>query len=206
VAFIDLFAVSKNYDIKQIFTGMDFHLAEGERVAIVGQNGCGKSTLLRHLTGLKSPAAGNIIIRGTDFWESSSKERIQLMQRSGVLYQSGALWSSMSIGENVALPLRQFTTLSHHDIAELVEIKLALEKSRHSITDSLITEIEDRNKKQLILSAGSTLFNNDDMKIITGSARPVSKGTTNDIASISGRFVNIPYLFVAYLSVVMIQK
>ena len=62
MAFIDLFAVAKNYDVKQIFSGMDFHLAEGERVAIVGQNGCGKSTLMKIALGTEEPDDGKRVI------------------------------------------------------------------------------------------------------------------------------------------------
>ncbi len=103
-----------------------FSVIKGSILTIMGESGCGKSTLLRHLTGLKSPAAGNIFFSGTDFWHCSHKTQVQLLQRCGVLYQSGALWSSMSIGENIALPLRQFTKLSQDEIHDLVELKLAL--------------------------------------------------------------------------------
>jgi len=106
--------------------GLTFSVKKGSIFTIMGESGCGKSTLLRHLTGLKSPAAGNVLFSGTDFWLSSHKTQIELLQRCGVLYQSGALWSSMSIGENIALPLYQFTKLSRDEIHELVELKLAL--------------------------------------------------------------------------------
>lgn len=105
---------------------LSFSINPGSIFTIMGESGCGKSTLLRHLTGLNSPAAGDIYYRGINFWESSEKKRVQLMQQSGVLYQSGALWSSMTIAENVALPLQQFTELPAKLIREIVEIKLAL--------------------------------------------------------------------------------
>ena len=105
---------------------LNFSIEEGSIFTIMGESGCGKSTLLRHLTGLKRPATGSIHYSGSNFWESSKKERVRFMQQSGVLYQSGALWSSMTIGENVALPLQQFTKLSARVIGEIVEFKLAL--------------------------------------------------------------------------------
>lgn len=135
---------------------LTFSIAKGSIFTIMGESGCGKSTLLKHLTGLKPPAAGNIMIKGSDFWESSAKERIQLMQRSGVLYQSGALWSSMSIGENVALPLRQFTKLSDHDIVELVEIKLALVGLK-GFADFLPSEISGGMRKRAGLARAIAL-------------------------------------------------
>ncbi len=105
---------------------LTFSVKKGSIFAIMGESGCGKSTLLRHLTGLKRPAAGDIYFSDKNFWQSSKKSRVQRMQKCGVLYQSGALWSSMTIGENIALPLQQFTSLSPKLIAEIVELKLAL--------------------------------------------------------------------------------
>ncbi len=105
---------------------LSFTIRKGSIFTIMGESGCGKSTLLRHLTGLKRPAAGDIVYNGINFWKQPLKKRVQLMQKSGVLYQSGALWSSMTIGENVALPLQQFTDLTEDLIREIVEIKLAL--------------------------------------------------------------------------------
>jgi phospholipid/cholesterol/gamma-HCH transport system ATP-binding protein len=105
---------------------LSFSISKGSIFTIMGESGCGKSTLLRHLTGLKRPAAGDIYYHNINFWESSEKKRVQLMQQCGVLYQSGALFSSMTIGENIALPLQQFTDLSPKLISEIVGIKLAL--------------------------------------------------------------------------------
>jgi len=105
---------------------LTFSIKKGAIFTIMGGSGCGKSTLLRHLTGLKRPAEGDIFFSGENFWKSSHQSRVQRMQRCGVLYQSGALWSSMTVGENVALPLQQFTDLSPKLIAEIVELKLAL--------------------------------------------------------------------------------
>jgi phospholipid/cholesterol/gamma-HCH transport system ATP-binding protein len=105
---------------------LTFNVQQGSIFTIMGESGCGKSTLLRVLTGLKGPAAGTVHYSDMNFWESSEKERVQRMQHCGVLYQSGALWSTMTIGENIALPLQQFTKLSPPLIQEIVELKLAL--------------------------------------------------------------------------------
>ena len=105
---------------------LTFSVKQGSIFAIMGESGCGKSTLLRILTGLKRPTAGTVFYSEMNFWESSSKKRVQRMQHCGVLYQSGALWSSMTIGENIALPLQQFTKLSQQLIQEIVDVKLAL--------------------------------------------------------------------------------
>ena len=105
---------------------LDFHIQPGEIFIIMGGSGCGKSTLLRHLIGLLRPALGNVLYDGASFWHASPEERERLMRRFGVLYQSGALWSSMTLAENVALPLGEYTDLSPRQIRNVVSLKLAL--------------------------------------------------------------------------------
>jgi len=98
----------------------------GEVFVIMGPSGCGKSTLLKHMVGLKEPARGDILYDGKSFWHSSDAERQATLRRFGVLFQSGALWSSMTLEENVSLPLGEFTQLSPKEIAEIVRLKLSL--------------------------------------------------------------------------------
>jgi phospholipid/cholesterol/gamma-HCH transport system ATP-binding protein len=92
----------------------------------MGGSGCGKSTLLRHMLGLQSPAKGDIFYDGTSFWQSNEEERQTTLRRFGVLFQGGALWSSMTLVENVSLPLGEYTDLSAPDIADIARLKLAL--------------------------------------------------------------------------------
>ncbi len=105
---------------------LSFIIRRNDIFIIMGGSGCGKSTLLRHLIGLKSPARGDVLYEGESFWDADPDERARIMRRFGVLYQSGALWSSMTLAENVALPLGEYTGLSTTDISELVSLKLAL--------------------------------------------------------------------------------
>lgn len=105
---------------------LNFTIHQGDIFVIMGESGCGKSTLLRHMIGLKEPASGAIHFRDTDFWNVSEQQRNQIMQRCGILYQGSALLSSMTLAENVALPLRQHTTLSLEEIGDLVSLKLRL--------------------------------------------------------------------------------
>lgn len=105
---------------------LTFEVKRGEIFIIMGGSGCGKSTLLRHLIGLKSPARGEILYNGENFWDAAPAEREQMMRKMGILYQSGALWSSMTLAENVALPLEAYTELNSAEIAKLVSLKLAL--------------------------------------------------------------------------------
>lgn len=105
---------------------LNFVVKKGEIFIIMGGSGCGKSTLLRHLIGLKEPAKGNIKYGNIDFWKASTDEKADLMKKFGVLYQSGALWSSMTLEENVSLPLEKYSDLSSKEIKEIVALKLSL--------------------------------------------------------------------------------
>jgi phospholipid/cholesterol/gamma-HCH transport system ATP-binding protein len=105
---------------------LTFTVNRGDVFIIMGGSGCGKSTLLRHIIGLKPPAKGSVFYEAIDFWQAAPQERDRIMRGIGVLYQSGALWSSMTLAENVALPLREYTDLGSAQINELVALKLAL--------------------------------------------------------------------------------
>lgn len=105
---------------------LTFTVRRGDIFIIMGGSGCGKSTLLRHLIGLQAPATGDIFYEGQSFWSATPDERARMIRRFGVLYQSGALWSAMTLAENVALPLEQYTALRPRQIRELVALKLAL--------------------------------------------------------------------------------
>jgi phospholipid/cholesterol/gamma-HCH transport system ATP-binding protein len=109
-----------------LMRGLNFTINRGDIFIIMGGSGCGKSTLMRHLVGLKEPAEGQVFYHGTSFWEVASEERDRILRGVGILYQSGALWSSMTLAENVALPLEQHTDLDPGKIRELVSLKLAL--------------------------------------------------------------------------------
>lgn len=118
--------LSLSYGERVLLQDLTFAIAPGETFIIMGGSGCGKSTLLRHLIGLRPPSAGRVLHRGTDFWAASPSERDAIMRHCGVLYQSGGLWSSMTLAENVALPLQEYTPLAPGEIRELVSAKLAL--------------------------------------------------------------------------------
>ena len=105
---------------------LDFTVAPGEIFVIMGGSGCGKTTLLRHLIGLQRPARGDVLYDGRSFWAADEETREAMQRRFGVLYQGGALLSSMTLGENVALPLGEFTELTAAEIADIVAFKLAL--------------------------------------------------------------------------------
>jgi phospholipid/cholesterol/gamma-HCH transport system ATP-binding protein len=105
---------------------LTFAICRSDVFIIMGGSGCGKSTLLKHLIGLKEPAKGQVFYSGTDYWGSSAEERERIMRTFGVLYQSGALWSSMTLAENISLPLREYTDFSPNDIRRMASLKLSL--------------------------------------------------------------------------------
>ncbi len=105
---------------------LNFSVNHGEIFIIMGGSGCGKSTLLRSLIGLLRPAKGDVLYDGVSFWGADPEERERMTRRFGVLYQSGALWSSMTLAENVGLPLGEYTDLSPSQIREVASLKLAL--------------------------------------------------------------------------------
>jgi phospholipid/cholesterol/gamma-HCH transport system ATP-binding protein len=105
---------------------LTFTVNRGDIFIVMGGSGCGKSTLLRHLVGLHKPAKGQVLYNGVSFWETEPEDRKRIMQHFGILYQSGALWSSLTLAENVALPLQEYTDLGPEQISELVSLKLSL--------------------------------------------------------------------------------
>ena len=105
---------------------LTFEIPQGAIFIIMGGSGCGKSTLLRHLVGLHQPASGRIYFGDMSFWEVDEAVRKRFLRRCGILYQSGALWSSLTLVENIALPLQEYTRLKGSEIRDLAEFKLAL--------------------------------------------------------------------------------
>lgn len=105
---------------------LNFEIRNGDVFVIMGDSGSGKSSLLRTLIGLQRPSKGQVLYGQTSFWDLDAEEREQFSRRFGVLYQSGALWSSMTLAENVAMPIREHLGYSERDISELVALKLSL--------------------------------------------------------------------------------
>ena len=105
---------------------LNFEVGRGKIFIVMGGSGCGKSTVLRVMIGLVPPLRGEVIFGGSSLWAADDDERVQLTRHFGVLYQSGALWSSMTLSENVGLPLGEFTSLTGPQIREVAALKLAL--------------------------------------------------------------------------------
>ncbi len=105
---------------------LNFVVNKGDIFVIMGGNGCGKTTLMRALVGLQRPMAGTVFYSGEDFWNVPPDDQERLKRRLGIMFQGGALWSSLTLAENVALPLSEYATLPQERIDEIVSFKLAL--------------------------------------------------------------------------------
>ena len=105
---------------------LDFEIHRGDIFVIMGGSGCGKTTLLRHMVGLKAPVSGDVYYGDVGYWAGSDAQRDELTRRFGVMYQGGALWSSMTLLENVSLTLQEYTDLDTRTIEEIAALKLAL--------------------------------------------------------------------------------
>jgi phospholipid/cholesterol/gamma-HCH transport system ATP-binding protein len=109
-----------------IMRDLSFTIHRGDIFIVMGGSGSGKSTLMKHLIGLQQPAKGDVYYGDQSLWRAEGPEREHILRRIGVLFQSGALLSSMTLAENIALPLGEFTDLSPAQIREIVSYKLSL--------------------------------------------------------------------------------
>src|SRR5437762_5323709 len=123
---IEVRALDMIYGDRVIQRDLNFAVEPGDIFVIMGPSGSGKSTLLRGMIGLVPPARGDVYYDDASFWTAGESGQQRILRRVGVLYQEGALWSSMTLAENVALPIEQFTDLPPATIRELASLKLAL--------------------------------------------------------------------------------
>lgn len=139
-----------------VMSNINALIRPGEIFIIMGASGCGKSTLLKHLIGLQIPVSGEILYRGRTFSQADDAERQATRRRFGVLFQGAALWSSMTLADNVALPLREWTALRPDQIDEVVRLKLAL-VGLHGFEDHYPSEISGGMRKRAGLARAMAL-------------------------------------------------
>jgi phospholipid/cholesterol/gamma-HCH transport system ATP-binding protein len=153
---IEVRGLEMGYDSYVLMRDINFSVATGQVMVIMGGSGCGKSTLLKYLIGLKEVEKGEIIYHGRSFSKASQKEKEEMQRTFGVLYQAGALWSSLTLAENVALPLEQYTKLTAKEIMEIVSMKLAL-VSLKGFEDFYPSEISGGMRKRAGLARAMAL-------------------------------------------------
>ena len=123
---LELRGVQKFFDGRQVLKDINLSVAAGETLVIIGGSGCGKSTLLQTVIGEYKPDVGHVFIDGDDACCASPKDLDRIRRKFGILFQSGALYSSMTVGENVALPLREHTDLDEKIVQMIIKMKLEL--------------------------------------------------------------------------------
>ena len=123
---IDVKGLTARFDDNVVFEDVSFQVYKGEVLVIVGESGCGKSTLLRIMIGLNKPYAGQVLYQGMDITQAEEKDLNQYRQNIGVLFQAGALFSSMTIKENIELPLQEYTDLDPVMIDTIIKMKLGM--------------------------------------------------------------------------------
>ena len=123
---IEVRDLTMGYDDFVVQRDLDFTIRRGEVFIIMGGSGCGKSTLLKLMIGLKEPMSGDVYYDGQPFWQADNAAQQTVKRRFGTLFQSGALWSSMTLAENIELALKQYTRLSSAEMREVAAYKLML--------------------------------------------------------------------------------
>lgn len=126
IAEIEVRDLTIGYGERVLMENLNFEVKNGEIFFVMGGSGCGKSTLLKHLIGLLEPQSGDILIRGESIVTADDDAKLELMRSFGVTYQGGALFGSLTVAENVAMPLEEYSSLSRAEIADEVKKKLAL--------------------------------------------------------------------------------
>jgi ABC-type transport system involved in resistance to organic solvents, ATPase component len=153
---IEVKNLSKKYGKLLVLENINFDIYRGEILCIVGGSGCGKSTLLRQIIGLESPTTGEIYVDGELYFPSNAKVQERIMKKFGVMFQLGGLLASMTLEENIELPLKTYTSLSSNEIKEIIKIKLAA-VGLDGFQDYLPSEISGGMKKRAALARAMAL-------------------------------------------------
>ncbi len=148
--------LTAGYEDRTILENVSFDVRRGEVFVILGGSGCGKSTLLKHMIGLYPPMQGRVLIEGNDIVTADGERRDAILRKFGVMYQSGALFGSMTLQENVALPLEAFTSLDREQIELICRMKLSL-VGLEQFTGHLPAEISGGMQKRAAIARAMAL-------------------------------------------------
>lgn len=153
---IKIVNLHKSFGRQHVLRGVNLEIPKGKITFIMGRSGTGKSVLLKHIIGLMEPDRGQIIVDGQDITKLAERDLLKLRRRFGMLFQEGALFDSMSVGENVAFPLREHTKLSEEEIWQKVEEKLSQVGLLEAI-DKMPSELSGGMKKRAALARALAL-------------------------------------------------
>lgn len=154
---IEVASVATRFGSVVVHDGVSFTCHRGELLALIGASGTGKTVLLREIIGLVRPTSGNVRLLGVDVWNALGDELNELRRSFGVLFQDGALFSSLSVEENVATPLREHTDLPDGLIASLVQSKLALAGLDPDVMDKMPSQLSGGMRKRVSLARALAL-------------------------------------------------
>ena len=154
---LEVDAIVTRFGSSTIHDGVSFSVKRGELVALIGGSGTGKSVLLKEMIGLLRPTAGRVRMLGTDVWRAGSEEMSALRRRFGMLFQDGALFSSLTVAENIAVPLREHTQIDEATIAALVGLKLALVGLERDTARKSPAELSGGMRKRVALARALAL-------------------------------------------------
>lgn len=150
-AIIRFIGVTKRFNGNLVLDELDIDILRGETTVIIGRSGCGKSVMLKHMTGLLRPDSGSILFKGDDITRYNRKKLFQMRMHFGMLFQSSALFDSMTVGENVALPLKEHTDMTDDEMERVVEEKLRL-VGLTGVLDKYPSELSGGMKKRVGLA------------------------------------------------------
>ncbi|MFH1700316.1 MAG: ABC transporter ATP-binding protein [Candidatus Zixiibacteriota bacterium] len=148
---IQIEKLHKSFGDLRVLSGIDLRVNQGESVVVIGQSGCGKSVLLKHIVALLRPDSGNVIVEGQQVFDLTQKQLMKYRRRVGVLFQFGALFDSMTVGENVGFSLRESAKMKWVDIWPIVAEKLKL-VGLSGIEEKMPSEISGGMKKRVALA------------------------------------------------------
>jgi len=146
----------KSFGDLQVLSGVDLFVRDGETMVVLGPSGCGKSVLLKHVIGLLKPDRGRIIVEGLDITDMQSHELKELRMRYGMVFQGAALFDSMTVGENVGLPLYEHRGVRGNELADMVESKLRM-VGLAGVSHKRPSEISGGMKKRVALARAIAL-------------------------------------------------
>jgi phospholipid/cholesterol/gamma-HCH transport system ATP-binding protein len=142
---------------KKIHDGLDLDVLRGETIGVVGGSGSGKSVLMRTIIGLNRPAAGNVRVLGQDVWAMTEEERLGLDRRWGVMFQEGALFSSLTVRENVMVPLKEHARLAPRRLLEVADLKILMAGLPGDAANKLPSELSGGMRKRAALARALAL-------------------------------------------------
>ena len=154
---IEVEHIHTRFGTTYVHRDISFSIERGQIVALIGGSGCGKSTLLREIIGLLRPTEGTAKLFGRDVWQCSQSEQAELRHRFGVLFQNGALFSALTCGENIAVPLVEQTELPPKRIEELVQLRLGLTNLSPDTAQKMPSEISGGMRKRVALARALAL-------------------------------------------------